>query len=183
MALRHPPNVLSPAVPLPGTWHFRLGWTAAWLDGEGSFHLRPKAGTACVQTSQKSRQALDWLQLMFGGSIYFSRRRTPDPRGVKTNPIWRWILTGPQAVGLMLTLYPLMTAKRQSEIHKTLLAWRQRPTQTKYRSRCVQGHVLVAGRRQRYCPICTKDRQKIADRRWYLKQRADGRTLPLVFLS
>jgi hypothetical protein len=127
-----------------------------------------------VQTSQKSRQALDWLQLMFGGSIYFSRR---------TYPIWRWVLTGPQAAGLMLTLYPLMTTKRQGEIRKTVLAWRQRPTQAKYRSRCVQGHVLVAGRRQRYCPICTKDRQKIADRRWYLKQRADGRTLPLLFLS
>jgi hypothetical protein len=170
-----PPNVLSSAIPLPVTWHFRLGWTAAWLNGEGSFHLKPKQGTACVQTSQKSRQALDWLQLMFGGSICFSLSHSR----MKTYPIWRWALTGPRAVGLMLTLYPLMTAKRQGEIHKTLLAWRQRPTQTKYRSRCVQGHVLVAGRRQRYCPICTK----IADRRWYLTQRADGRTLPLLFLS
>jgi hypothetical protein len=163
--LESTPDVLSPAVPLPATWHFRIGWTAAFLEGEGCF----RAGTRGVQVSAKQvqRVPLEWLQLMFGGSV--TKRLT------RTNEISEWRVNGYASVGLVMSLYLFLSPKRQHEILKALQKWRGQRVTNGLRVRCIHGHPLETvpetwltmkqNGQRRYCPMCHRMARHTYDRR------------------
>ncbi len=50
-------------------------------------------------------------------------RQRPDPRNARDAGMWRWQVTGRQAAGLMLTIYPLMGARRRERIRSVMKAW------------------------------------------------------------
>lgn len=102
-----------------------LGWTVGFLEGEGSFSL--SGGTPAkhprVQATQVQLWPLEKLQALFGGWI-----SPKKPQGFGWQPVNSWALTqGPQAVGLMMTLYPLMSPRRQEQIRHCLSIWKATP--------------------------------------------------------
>jgi hypothetical protein len=82
-----------------------LAWAAGFIEGEGSF---PSTGNIFV--SQVNPDPLVRLLEMFGGTV----------RRINNQAIWRWVVSGSRARGIMLTLYPLMSDERKRQIKKAI---------------------------------------------------------------
>ena len=122
-------------------------WVAGFLEGEGSFTVAKKKKNKLafrVTAVQAQLAPLEKLVSILGGRIQHSQYP-------------RWSLWGTRAIGLMFTLYSIMSPRRQQQIMKALLAWKSRPAPLKYTAFCVRGHKLerVAGKRIR-CKQCVK---------------------------
>ena len=93
-----------------------LEWAAGFLEGEGSFYGQEgKGGSQNVSANQVNSEPLARLLMMFGGRL-MSRPRTTET----SNDYWAWSATGPRARGIMLTLFLLLSKKRQDQITKAL---------------------------------------------------------------
>jgi hypothetical protein len=90
-----------------------IGWIAGFLEGEGSFAKRGSGVTA----TQVQKEPIVRLLQMLGGRIYL-RRRVDKPKAQKNR--WLWTIGGARARGVMLTIYPLMSPKRQLQIRRSL---------------------------------------------------------------
>ena len=90
-----------------------LTWVAGFLEGEGCFASGGDSIQVCAV--QVQREPLDRLQRWLGGKIY--ERRSNNPRH---NHAWVWQTSGARARGIMMTLYALMSPKRQLQIRKAL---------------------------------------------------------------
>lgn len=89
-----------------------LHWAAGLLEGEGCFTpQRNQRGfvTARVDALQVDSWVIDRLLAMFGGTAY-------DVRRPNRQPARRWTATGARARGVMQTLYPLLSPRRQAKI-------------------------------------------------------------------
>lgn len=87
-----------------------LAWAAGFLEGEGNFRFN--RGSPQVRASQKEREPLDRLLEIFGGRIL----RDKHPQG----PYWFWSASGSRGRGIMMTLYSLMSLRRQQQIRWAL---------------------------------------------------------------
>ena len=91
-----------------------IGWAAGFLEGEGSFQ---RVKSESVRASQLQREPLNRLQQMFGGTIgshkWYSNRRGPVSG-------FFWSCHGSRARGIMMTLYALMSPRRQEQIREAL---------------------------------------------------------------
>jgi hypothetical protein len=138
-----------------------LAWAAGFLDGEGSFSLlapkTPHGGVSPkLQAAQVDRELLDRLRRMFGGAIYLRRYNPPRPR---IHDCHLWALNGKPAIGVMLTLYPMLSLKRRLQIQRVVAAWRSAPGKGSYnrtKTHCKRGHPFDATNT-------------------YIEKRADGR--------
>lgn len=90
-----------------------LEWAAGFLEGEGCFSTcGGKYPSAQVDAAQIQREPLERLQRLFGGRVSVMRQGTkPD-----ASPLWRWRVSGPRARGISMTLYSLMSTRRQGQI-------------------------------------------------------------------
>ena len=114
-----------------------LGWIAGFLEGEGDFTLSRKYSPR-VRAPQVQRAPLERLQQLIGGAIKLTSKR---PDGWK--PVYRWAIDTSRSVQLMMTIYPLMSPKRQEQIAKALVGWRANPIcRSVKRTHCPQGHRL-----------------------------------------
>jgi hypothetical protein len=100
-----------------------LAWAAGFLEGEGCFRAsrtRYPNGQcvyhATVNGVQKEREPLEALLAFFGGRIHYSERYS----GFGTGGTYRWEASGARARGVMMTLYPFMTARRKAQIRSAL---------------------------------------------------------------
>lgn len=115
-------------------------WAAGFLEGEGCF--QSSRNTALITATQVQESPLLKLDSVFGGKIrYFSRR---NPSGYVTN-YYRWELYGAAAVGMMMTLFSLMSPKRKTAIDKVIRRWRNAPGQQRnvITGRFLQKEVVV----------------------------------------
>lgn len=90
-----------------------LHWAAGFLEGEGSF--RPNGGSTDVQASQVNIEPLMKLQRLFGGSI-----KKRQGQKINYSDFYLWFTSGPRSRGVMMTLYILMSKRRQAQIDKAL---------------------------------------------------------------
>lgn len=91
-----------------------LYWAAGFIEGEGSVARigRKTFGSVTVSACQVEREPLERLLGMFGGII--DKRK---PRGFKTNKLQHvWRVSGSRARGVAMTLYPLLSQRRQGQI-------------------------------------------------------------------
>lgn len=97
-----------------------LIWAAGFLEGEGSFHIGKvsKWQQLVVSASQVQLWPLEVLKKSFGGSIY------KEPTKGRRQECGKWVVTGPRAAGVMMTLFALLSPRRQEQIKKALLRWR-----------------------------------------------------------
>ena len=114
-----------------------LYWVAGFLEGEGYFYASPKHhGAIQVGACQVQREPLDRLAGFLGGRFH---RKLYEP---KARDQWAWTLGGSSAVGLMQTVYALMSPKRQEQIRKALGTWRTWGVNNKHKHLCKRGHLL-----------------------------------------
>ena len=118
-----------------------LHWAAGFLEGEGSFHAYRLKGTGYVviqvtATQAESPEPLLRLHSIFGGGI---TRNIPQrsPRHKKQE---RWILGGSKAAALMMTLFKLLSPRRQGQIRHALDLWHLAKPRPEYRAICPNGH-------------------------------------------
>ena len=112
-----------------------LAWAAGFLEGEGSFG---NYGSPTVTAAQVQREPLDRLFGLWGGAI--SKRKT---LGFSNQPIWVWKIWAHRAAEVMMTLYVLMSPKRQREIEKSIARWKlSRLMKRRGTGRCGRGHQL-----------------------------------------
>lgn len=92
-----------------------IEWSAGFCEGEASFN------ESRVQLSQtESRTPLQKMLDLFGGNIVkrsFVKRRL---KGIKARDAEIWIVSGSRARGFMMTIYSLMSPKRQKQIRRAL---------------------------------------------------------------
>jgi hypothetical protein len=95
-------------------------WSAGFLEGEGCF--QESRTTPTITVAQVEEHPLLRLQELFGGKVrHYSRR---NPSGYITN-YYRWQINGSPAAGLMMTLYPILSPKRQTRIERVIRAWKR----------------------------------------------------------
>lgn len=95
-------------------------WTAGFYEGEGScskYNRRsPALYGAQAAVGQKNLWPLQWLKARFGGSIGRAHpERVMSPFGVPYDNS-NWQLCGPRARGFLMTIFPLLSPRRQSQI-------------------------------------------------------------------
>ena len=165
------PDLLSPAVPLPRDIRARLMWLAGFLEGEGSFYFyirrnapRWRHGAPFTVASQSGApQLVEWIAAMCGGQV-----NSYQPKRPQAQRVYRWGVSGRQAIGLMMTLYPFMGDRRRMQIRQALEQWRAWPIPNDQKH-CRRGHLYIPmpdhwhqprARNRRYCPTCISIRAK-----------------------
>lgn len=99
-----------------------LEWAAGFLEGEGCFSSR---NSEKVQVAQVSSEPLSRLKKIFGGHINYL------PGRGNSRDYFTWSVSGSRARGVMLTLYSLLSGRRQRQI-ETALAFNPGPLQFNY---------------------------------------------------
>jgi hypothetical protein len=165
-----------------------LHWAAGFLEGEGSFRFhrhKPGGGaTPEVTAVQVQREPLDRLHAAFGGSVYW--RPTHGRQGIHV-----WQINSYRAMGVMMTLFPLMSPNRKEQIRRAIVEWRARPG-TGYANRlkthCPRGHAYDAIDRKkprrgshrgpratglsRRCKTCQREHWERNKDKYYATQKA-----------
>ena len=101
-----------------------LYWAAGFLEGEGWFGI--SAASPVISASQVQKEPLERLQKIFGGVISLRNNAGVRARGTNSKDIWVWGVCGGKAIGVMLTLWTLLSEKRRHSIEKAVSAWRSR---------------------------------------------------------
>lgn len=89
-----------------------LAWAAGFLEGEGSFHQAARGRSTIASAAQVNGEPVQQLMALFGGSA----KQYPLRDGL----IWKWSAHGARARGIAMTLFPLMSARRQEQIRHAL---------------------------------------------------------------
>lgn len=122
-------------------------WLAGLLEGEGSFGFygRSPRIQICMtdhDVMERARVLLDFKPMLF--------RRMPNQHS--TRSAWQMTICGRRAAGWMMTLYPLMGARRQERIRKVLAEWRSRKALSRPTPLC--GHPGRPHKARRMCRNC-----------------------------
>ena len=88
-----------------------LWWIAGFLEGEGNFTYQRHS--VYVRATQKQREPLERVAKALGGLVRLTKAG-----------YHHWQVGGPRAVGVMMTLYKLMSPRRQEAILLALSVWR-----------------------------------------------------------
>jgi hypothetical protein len=116
-----------------------LGWAAGFLEGEGCFHSGQRIA---IRAAQVQPDPLYLLQSILGGQVNGPYKRTnPNHRA-----FYDWNLNGHYAIAAMMTMYPLMSPKRQESIRSAIVKWKVAPGNPRRwlaRGSCKNGHDLT----------------------------------------
>ena len=101
-------------------------WAAGFFDGEGHPALavdkRSKGsnGSTIANVYQKDPELLYKMQRLFGGSVH-KRKSRSEIRGkmYEYSGYW-WQASGGRAHGFLMTIYSLLSVRRQGQIRRTL---------------------------------------------------------------
>lgn len=90
-------------------------WAAGFLEGDGNFIINnrnKKPGNLTVRATQKDPEVLYRLRDLFGGSVSAYTRKS-DGRTYH-----HWHLAGARSRGLAMTVYSLLTERRQAQLRE-----------------------------------------------------------------
>lgn len=91
----------------------RIYWLAGLYEGEGSV-----AGRTHIKVTQKERWVLDQVHHYFGGRVggpYLRKNAVNGPTWV-----YEWYATGARGRGIAMTIYGLLSPRRQRQIRSFL---------------------------------------------------------------
>ena len=143
------------------------------LEGEGWFGLA-KGDSPKLSLSMTDKDVVERVRDVFGFGQISNR---PLPSG-KTAFTWR-VNEQHRAVGVMMTLLPLMGERRANKICDIISAWKSKPTSKAFITHCKHGHPLSGENlriapdgiyKKRRCKACVRNRQK----KYRAKMRGEG---------
>ncbi len=143
-----------------------LAWLAGFLEGEACFHLS-------LRTNQDARPKIVIRLAMTDEDVVYRAWRIagvgkePRPRRASApggKAVTHWDVSAQDEVAsLMMTLYPLMGARRQQKFRECLLVWRQTVVlRGRGVTHCPKGHakrgdnLYVDREGKKHCKICRK---------------------------
>jgi hypothetical protein len=142
-----------------------ISWAAGFLEGEGCFQGAKRTYGSLqisVEAAQVQKEPLERLHKMFGGTIL---QKVPSKASLGNSPYYQWYIHGRRAIEVMMTVYCLMSPKRQAKIQEIIKDWKA----FTYRSgpqkqTCVSGqHAWIPENistwnynKQKYCNKCRK---------------------------
>lgn len=116
-----------------------IAWAAGFLEGEGCF---PSGGRISVRAAQVQPDPLYRMKLILGGNVTGPYQKSqPNHR-----PSYDWGIHGCHAIAVMMTIYNLMSPKRQVSIRKAIEQWKVAPGNPRLwlaRGTCKNGHDLT----------------------------------------
>lgn len=121
-----------------------LHWAVGFLEGEGSFLSGRRIA---VEASQVQKWPIERLIALFGGR---ARLYAVDATKSRASSHWRWVLMGPRAMGLMMTVYSLMSPRRREQVRAAIETWRSRPGRNQDKTICKRGHPFTAKNTYKY---------------------------------
>lgn len=146
----------------------QIAWLAGFLEGEGSFaHPGPRAGVL-ISAAQVQHWPLDKVHTLVGGHIASVKRQRAN-----WSDIYVWQISGYRAAGIMMTIYCLMSPKRQGQIRKILVPWLKAEIFTGLREHCPRGHIYdqtYTSQGYRRCSECHRTHYHKRDK-WMRKIR------------
>lgn len=107
-------------------------WAAGFIEGDGCFSNTGK--TPQVSAAQSyTKEPLERLEKIFGGTISELRPK-----------VFQWRIYGAKAIGVMFTLYSMMSEKRRKQIEEAVTKWKllKRDHRIKDFHLCKRGHDL-----------------------------------------
>lgn len=134
-----------------------IHWLAGFLDGEGCFYFNRNA--CRVQVVHKDKWPLLRMQEIVGGTI----RRVKN--SLNGRMYYALFIVGKRAAGVMMTVYSLMSPRRQEKIAANLAKWRvvQNRGACNTKTHCIRGHEFTPencykkpGTNGRECKACIK---------------------------
>lgn len=135
-----------------------IHWLAGFLDGEGCFQFHKNR--CVIQTVQKDAWPLMKAHRIAGGTFY----RVRNDRFGKQRLYFMLSMTGKRAAGVMMTLYSLLSPRRQRKIADCLAQWRIVLNRGKcnLKTHCKRGHELTpattfmqSNGKSRECRVCS----------------------------
>ncbi len=144
-----------------------IAWAAGFLEGEGSFGCygirTRKTPNIRVAASQVQAEPLERLKHLFGGSIHHLRAHKEGQ-----SDYFQWAISSSRAMGVMMTLFRLMSPRRQTQIRAALTMWMDYPSRPRQnRATCRSGHhlwtaenIIGFGTNKRTCRPCTRERER-----------------------
>jgi hypothetical protein len=90
-----------------------IAWAAGFLEGEGSFVRR--GVSTVVSAGQLTEEPLRRLLALFGGSVSPYTMKRPRPK-----QFWTWRASGARGRGVAMTVYSMMSARRQEQIRNAI---------------------------------------------------------------
>lgn len=118
-----------------------IHWLAGFLDGEGYFGIQ--GSTPRITAAQKDVWPLLKVKSLVGGTIYRHMGSGSKQRGIEAKPINTIHLNGKRAIGLMMTLYSLLSPRRQEKIKEIVEQWKSIPCRgevNRKKTHCKRGH-------------------------------------------
>ena len=104
-----------------------LHWLAGLVEGEGSFGAYVM-GKKCPHPQPRMRISMTDQDVIWRAARLLKKAPCPwsrkDKRGYKDQ--WQVELSGAQAIGWMMTLYPLMGIRRKGQIRTAITAWKKK---------------------------------------------------------
>jgi hypothetical protein len=89
-------------------------WAAGLYEGEGSCNYAKS--TENVQMQMMDPWPLDRLSRLFGGGRYQSEKVSSWGTGT----VHRWAIYGARARGFLMTIYPMLSPRRQGQLRKAM---------------------------------------------------------------
>jgi len=129
----------------------QLEWAAGFMEAEGCFHHSKRQ--IIIAAAQVKEGPLEKLQAMFGGHLYVKNQKNGNK-----NKCQVWQETNQRAAEISMTLFCLLSPKRQTEIKLALDRWKTTRNK-RYVHACPQGHSLSGDNlythnNKRYCLQC-----------------------------
>src|SRR5574341_775634 len=104
--------------PIPNWTEIETGFMAGWLEGEGTFLInRQKQLQLSIQELSTDQDTIEKVCWLLNANV----RHATKNRNHKS--LWRFSLSGPRALEVMLRIYPLMSDRRKFRICEVLTAW------------------------------------------------------------
>jgi hypothetical protein len=111
-----------------------LAWAAGLVEGEGWFGFYGGTTNPRMAVSMTDRDIIDRLAVLFGATV------RPRKVAARYKPQWTTTISGPKAVGWMLTLYRFLGQRRRAKIAHLIATWRAAAKPYGHRTHCPKGH-------------------------------------------
>jgi hypothetical protein len=112
-------------------------WLAGFLDGEGCFSMWGQ--TPNISVAQKEIWPLEKVHKLIGGKFYKFKNWGTN-KEIFYNSLH---ISGKRAIGLMMTLYSLLSPRRQAKIEEIIAKWKSIPRRgetNRAKTHCKRGH-------------------------------------------
>ncbi|HEY5868696.1 MAG TPA: hypothetical protein VI542_24575 [Candidatus Tectomicrobia bacterium] len=95
-----------------------IAWASGFVEGEGYFSFNHSYPAIVIR--QCNVECLEKLQSLFDGRISSCQMSS-----LGRQPVFEWVLGGQKGIALTMSIYPLLSAKRQEQARKIIDGWKK----------------------------------------------------------